>query len=249
MYVCSQCGTEFKTSKQLGGHVAGLVKRGIHIKIKKSSKIKIGELEKTDDGLYKCPLCPKKFTKMGIPSHIWREHTDEGKKHKPQKPGSISWAKGLTKETHSGIKKMADELSRRHKNGDLKRTNQYTKEWWTTERREEQSKRKKIYFQKNPEKHPNRLVAGNRKRLTYPEKIAFDWLSSNNIKFEHNKRIGNYFPDFIINNKIIEIDGARWHGTKRDKIKDLFFKDSGFEVFRINAKEKIEDRLKEIIGV
>ena len=85
--------------------------------------------------------------------------------------------------------------------------------------------------------------------MTYPEKVAFDFFTVNSIKFEHQKQIGKYFVDFCIDNVIIEIDGARWHNKEKDLIRDAEIESIGYKVFRIDSKECIEDRIKEILGV
>lgn len=50
-----------------------------------------------------CPHCDKKFTKMGISTHIWRVH-GEGQAHDPNK-NRVAWNKGLTKDTDERVAK------------------------------------------------------------------------------------------------------------------------------------------------
>jgi len=77
--------------------------------------IKRSEAWKTDDGLYRCPFCEKKFSKMGICSHIWRMHNIDGQKHDTTKflPGSgnEAWNKGLTKETDNRVQLSGESIS------------------------------------------------------------------------------------------------------------------------------------------
>lgn len=51
-------------------------------------------------------------------------------------------------------------------------------------------------------KHPNRKLAGNRKKMTYPEQVAFDWLIEHKITFVHQKEFCfnemKRFVDFYI---------------------------------------------------
>ena len=115
--------------------------------------------------------------------------------------------------------------------------------------RKAKSEWRKQYHLDNPEAHPNRKLAGNRSKMSYPEKIAYDWLSKNNINFVHQQKIGSYYPDFVVGNTIIEIDGEHWHNEELDAKKDLFFAEKGFIVVRIKSKEYIEQRLSLLFGV
>ena len=78
---------------------------------------------------------------------------------------------------------------------------------WTDEMRQAKSEWRKQYHKDNPNAHPNRKVAGNRSKMTYPEQVAFDYLTSKGVNFEHQKYVLRYFPDFVVGNVIIEIDG------------------------------------------
>lgn len=124
-----------------------------------------------------------------------------------------------------------------------------TEDFWTEERRTEKSEWRKQLHRDHPETHPNRRLAGNRNKMTYPEKVAFDFLTRCDIIFEHQKQIDKYFVDFCIDTLVIEIDGARWHDKEKDSIRDRIIEDLGYKVFRIDSKERIEDRIKEILGV
>lgn len=48
-------------------------------------KIQIKKEWLQESGKYKCPYCNKDFHKNGIGTHIYRNHTEEGKKHNPNK--------------------------------------------------------------------------------------------------------------------------------------------------------------------
>ena len=149
------------------------------------------------------------------------------------------WNKGLTKEDPR-VAKNAKSLSEatRGKPGRV----------WTDEQKKAKSEWRKQYHIDNPEAHPNRKLAGNRSKMSYPEQVAYDWLTENNVDFEHHKKVGKFFPDFVVNgNVIIEIDGEHWHDAEKDRVKDIFFEDSGYTVFRIKAKEMIQQRLSQIV--
>lgn len=120
---------------------------------------------------------------------------------------------------------------------------------WTDEMRKAKSDWRKKLHEEHPEMHPNRKLAGNRSKMSYPEKVAYECLQSLGISFEHQKRIDGFYPDFVIGSIIIEIDGERWHNPEKDSIRDKKLNDAGFTVFRIKSKENIQQRIKEIISV
>jgi len=131
-----------------------------------------------------------------------------------------------------------DRISKSHKGKKLSK-----------EHKDKISNTLKKYFRKYPEKHPNRRLAGNRKKWTYPEKLAAKWLDNENISYIYNKRILNFYPDFSINNLLIEIDGKRWHDPIKDNIRDSKLQAEGYQIIRIDAKVVIEglEKYKPII--
>jgi len=100
--------------------------------------------------------------------------------------------------------------------------------------------RKKLLKDK-PELHPNRLLAGNRSKMSFPEKLAFDFLKKEKIEFIHNALIGKYFVDFLIGDVAIEVDGERWHDAKKDSIRDKEISLHGVKIFRFKAKDVVKD--------
>lgn len=209
-----------------------------------SSKTRvIARLEKYEriDGKCVCPHCKELFAPLGISPHIRRAHLGEkGGKGK----GFPAWNKGLTKETDQRVADNASKVSEAMtgKSG-----------WeWSDEQRRQQSERKKALYAKHPEKHPNRKLAGNRKKMTYPEKVAFDWLEQQEVEFDHQYRIQLadkvIYPDFRVGNLLIEIDGSYWHDSEADNRRDEVLKGMGFDVLRINAKDNISERLTEVFS-
>lgn len=187
-----------------------------------------------------CQYCEKECKNLN--SH--RNHERQCPKnqlrvYKNGMTGKRAWNKGLTK-NDIRIKKYAENISLSTK-GRPGRV-------WTEEQKKAKSAWRKQYHIDNPEAHPNRKLAGNRSKISYPEQIAFDWLVLNSIKFEHQKKVGPYFPDFVIDNTIIEIDGLYWHNAEKDAEKNNFFESLGYKVIRINTKEHIQNRLLEIFG-
>jgi len=154
----------------------------------------------------------------------------------------IPWNKGLTKESDERVRKNAQAISK-------SLIGIQSKTIWTDEMRKAKSEWRKQLHMDFPETHPNRRLAGNRKKMTYPEKVAYDYLTRYNIVFEHNKKIDKYYPDFVIGKLIVEIDGVQWHDKEKDSIRDEVISSYGYKVFRILSTENIEERLSEILGV
>lgn len=167
--------------------------------------------------------------------------------------GKSPWNKGLTKQTNASLADQAKRLSEigksKSKHGKL--SGPFTATYWTADKRKEKSDWRKKLHTEFPESHPNRKLAGNRKKMTYPEKIAFEFLTKNNVIFEHQKKILNYYVDFCINQVIIEIDGERWHpiGNSKDAERDRALAEIGYKVYRIRSKESIESKIEEILSL
>ena len=154
--------------------------------------------------------------------------------------GKIPWNKGLNKDIDDRVAAHAAILEGKP-----------SKVIWTEQMRLAQSKMVKERHLKFPETHVNRRLAGNRTKMTYPEKVAYDWLVKHHFVFCHNKKVGKYFPDFLIEKIIIEIDGEHWHpiGNEKDAARDAELKAMGYTVYRIRSNERIEERLSKIFGV
>jgi very-short-patch-repair endonuclease len=117
-----------------------------------------------------------------------------------------------------------------------------SKKGWTKEVRLKQSERKKLLYKLHPEKHPNRLLANNRVKMSYPEKIVYDWLKSQNIEFIHQRKIDKYYVDFNIGKLCIEVDGKRFHEDKeREKQREDVIKSLGFSIRRVSATNIIKN--------
>lgn len=151
----------------------------------------------------------------------------------------VPWNKGKSKETDARLASVAPRIS-----NTLKGRPTHV---WTDEQRRAQSERKKKLFAEHPEKHPNRILSGNRTQMTYPEQVAFDYLTSRDIKFAHQLKVGKYYPDFVIDKTIIEIDGKRWHNKDKDAKRDAELTALGYKVYRIQTDENIINRLNNIL--
>ena len=113
----------------------------------------------------------------------------------------------------------------------------------TAEEREAISVRVKKLFRERPELHPNRKVANNRNVMTYPERLAYDFLKASNIDFIHNARIADYYVDFLVGSVAIEIDGEYWHRDKDyDDRRSEVIRSLGFDIIRIRAADITQDK-------
>lgn len=192
--------------------------------------------------MFICQFCNKEKKNH----NSWRNHQrlcsyNPDKQESNFKHVKQPWNKGLDKQDPR-VAKNAVSLS-------LAKKGKPSNQIWTEEMRKAKSEWRKQLHIENPESHPNRRLSGNKKKMTYPEKVAADWLDKNGFIYEHNKKIGRYYPDFVINWIIIEIDGEYWHDESKDKIRDKNLNDLGYTVYRIKAKDRIEERLQELLGV
>lgn len=154
----------------------------------------------------------------------------------------IPWNKGLTKECDARVAQNAGAISKATKG-------KPSSTIWTEEMKEAKSKWRKQYHKDHPEAHPNRKLSGNRNKMSYPEKVAYDFLVSLGVEFTHNQQVSKFYPDFVVGNKIIEIDGARWHDATRDAVRDEELKLMGYTVYRIDTRQHIETEIQRIIGL
>jgi very-short-patch-repair endonuclease len=112
---------------------------------------------------------------------------------------------------------------------------------WGDESRGKQRRNMLRRIAENPMNHPNRKLANNRKKMSYPERLVYDSLTAAGVDFEHGKQVGIYFPDFIIGKRIFEVDGARWHDSIKDAIRDKNLVALGYTVERIPAREVLKN--------
>ena len=188
-----------------------------------------------------CQYCSKECKNAN--SHRNHERTcpkNETRVYKNGMIGKTPWNKGLDK-SDERVAKNAEAVSKSM----IGKTGRV----WTQEEKDAKSAWRKQYHLDNPEAHPNRKLAGNRSKISYPEQVAYDWLSKNNVEFEHQKKVGSYYPDFVIGNMIVEIDGQYWHNEEKDKKRDSFLQQNGYTVVRISTKEHIETVLSQLLGV
>ena len=164
--------------------------------------------------------------------------------------GKTAWNKGLTKETDLRVKKNGESVSIAMKKSEL--VKEHLSNMWTDELRQKQSERKKKLYSEHPEKHPNRKLAGNRGKMTYPEQLVNDWLIEHTIEFVHNYQYTtdkfNRYVDFYLvgQNIFIEVDGEHWHQDKTlDEAKDLDAMQHNIKTIRIKPKHNVIEQLEQ----
>lgn len=107
---------------------------------------------------------------------------------------------------------------------------------WSEAARARASTTRMRFLNVNPGKHPNRLLAGNRCSMSYPERQVFDVLEASGIEFQHNAQIGKYFVDFLVGRTAVEVDGERWHDDAKDRLRDIEIEKVGITVKRFPAR-------------
>jgi hypothetical protein len=223
---------------------------------KNPNKILIKEEWKDEDGNYNCPYCNKKYKKLGIGIHIFRKHTEQGKKIQRKKTGT-SWNKGLTKETDERVKRNGEQIS---KSISGENNHSYGKKL-SDERKQHLSKiakqrgiggktYKKIYKYK--------MICGKEIYMdsSYEIKVAEE-LDKNNIRWERpismkwtdkNNKEHNYFADFYLIDYNVYLDPKNDFLIEKDKEKiELVKNQNDISIFVLNKKElsweKILDKI------
>jgi very-short-patch-repair endonuclease len=211
-----------------------------------------------EDGSFKCPECDFSGSKKQLTMHIWLHNGDSRTRNdwispfvelnRKRKNGEAPiWNKGLTVKANP---ELADKLSAGgRKTSQLAKDgvidlSSFWKMWTTPEKRKEKSDWRIRLHQEHPETHPNRRVAHNRSKMTYPERAVYDYLTEKGIKFEHNLKINKYFPDFTIGDIIIEVDGKRWHDPEKDQKRDAVIATYGYTVYRFTTGKDLLVRIE-----
>lgn len=250
-YICENCGNEHDGSYGSGRFCSKSCKCAFNAKKRKIyatkeqllNRVGFGK-KRAKYGTWKCSKCNKIFdTKALLYNHRHLVHN--------LKFGKGQWSKGLTKENDIRIKAISEKLT-----GKPSKTKGIPRKKWTDAQKKVMSENRKIYYKLHPEKHPARLLSGNRNKMSYPEKIAYDWLIKNNIKFIHHyhyktNEINRYVDFYIEEHKMfIEIDGEFWHKNRKeiDAFKDKVAENHGIITIRIPAKDNIEEKLKTLFG-
>jgi len=176
--------------------------------------MEIKEEWKQESGLYKCPHCSKEYSKKGIGTHVWANHTEVGLQYRKTR-----------KENEKGEVKVG-----RVKSGCAR----------SLEEEEKRRTRISETMKKNPKAGGLRQGSGRGKKCWYESEIAgrvfldstwelayAKYLDANKIQwkrnwikfpYQRNEKIHYYIPDFyLINSKeYIEVKG---YEREEDKLK------------------------------
>lgn len=195
--------------------------------------------------------------------------------------GRPGWSKGLTKHTHPSLAVVSRKVSEAQIGksiNDAQRAALKLGRTWARGRTKENcpsiakraaersvmsrgkpnpahSKRMIAFYAKNPEKHPNAIVARKTKGkgYTYIEKIVADILTDLGVLFVFNVRIGTKWPDFSIPSHmlIIEADGEYWHqDAEKELLRDEYLQSLGWKVVHFSGKDLVNetDKCRSIIA-
>lgn len=184
---------------------------------------------------YICPHCGKEYSKNGIGTHIWRNHTEEGQKFNPNtgtydRTGRVAWNKGLTKETDERVRRYGKTTSERYKNHI--NTPPSLGKTLSEETKKKISESRKKFLLEHPEKVPYKL--NHSSKQSFPEKFFETVFINNGISFEKEFYTNGYWLDFCFNKTFyVEIDGEQHYLDKKivehDKIRTARLTESGFK--------------------
>ena len=153
----------------------------------------------------------------------------------------------------------------------VKKANKANQEIWNNLNEEERlEKMKRIGIFKGHKKWYNslsdkekmeytlkRVRAVPKQERTSIEIITKEKLDELNVEYIEQKRIGVYQLDFFLPsyNLDLECDGDYWHSkpevVKRDKVRDKFMKNKGYNVARMTGteiRENIDEKLNKILS-
>lgn len=107
------------------------------------------------------------------------------------------------------------------------------------------SKSMKKYLEEHPEVLENRKAISINQfsdKFTDIEEIIANELDKIGWPYQHNCKIGKYFPDFVIGDIIIECDGEYWHkDISKEAARDTYLKDRGYKIHHLKGKTIFQD--------
>jgi len=232
IYKCKYCGKEFdeKHKYSLGGHIR-------FCKLNPKYKQNVEQLEYVrshikhnkgkqfvhKDEICECQYCHKQYKFYGLKNHEKYCNYNPYKKLDRDSHTGGGWNKGLTKETDDRIKNAAEKLHERYEKGEIKTwCDGLTKE--TDDRIAKYSKQ----ISKTAKEHG--LSGGYRKGIGRGKKGWYKGIFCDSswelafviyhidhnipikrceekLQYEMNGKIRKYLPDFVVNDKIVEIKG------------------------------------------
>lgn len=202
---------------------------------------------------YICPECGKEYSKFGIKTHFWRNHTEEGQNFNPnrgyQNGTCKAWNKGLTKETDERVRKGGETFRKRLKNGEITK-------WCLNKKLAAEHKKKISESMKKAHKERRAHNIGECRwkcEPSYPERFFMEVIKN---EFQDQKYVREYYIlgyslDFAwVDKKLeIEIDGEQHEKIENqihDQQRDQILRENGWETLRIKWKEMFNDPKKYI---
>ena len=249
---CINCGKEFFTDWRKSSKSRKLQPNCCSRKCNSQLNGKSNTSKHTDQKISKCKNCGRTLRPNNLLKHE-KSCDGSGKLTHERRKGSL---KGKTYNQIYGEKIALEKrinLSEKAKVVSVF----CNPDFWTDERRILKSIEKINFYKKYPEKHPNRILAGNRSKINYPESLVFNKLTELDIAFEYQKRIGTFYIDFFIEieEKIyfIEVDGKYYHkDIEKDKNREDKIKNMCDGIFiRLDASKvlnELENKFIKIIG-
>ena len=216
--------------------------------------LRLNEEWKQANGLYECPYCKKIYSKNGISTHIWRNHTEEGKQYtsKPSygNKGKKAWNRGLNKNNDERIKKGVEKWNKNLKEGKFK-PSQFGRPLSEEHRNHVSESMKKAHKEGRAW---NIGMSRWNNESSYPEKFFMKVIENEfeDKNYQKEYPFGIYSLDFawVEKKKVIEIDGDQHKRfeeyIERDKRKDQFLKDNDWEVLRISWNDMFHNTKEEI---
>lgn len=210
--------------------------------------------------MYKCEICNKEFeSKFAVGPHKYISHNPNYVKPSNGLAGKSSWNKGLTVETSASVKAIRETQIKNLKSGEVihsglgksrsketkQKISESTKLLWTPEKRQQASEKMTERLESLPNGHYTgtgiskhgwykNIYCDSSWELAF---ILFCHDHGKNIvrckerrKYIFKEKEHNYYPDFVVDEKIIEIKGynsEKWkakHLSNPD-IDVLFFKE------------------------
>lgn len=215
----------------------------------------------TPEGKYKCPYCGKEYTKNGIGTHIWRSHTEAGKKQDPNigyKTGDRqAWNKGLTKDSDYRIKLQGEAFSKGYRDGKYPNLGFANPNFVPTEKMIEARKHYGGY----------RPGAGRSKKTRYTDSfnnsvllqssfelrcaqildsMSIRWIRPEALYYDGNRR---YYGDFYLVDYNVYLDPKNPYKAKLDREKiEKVIEQNNVNLYILLEQDLNSDKISDIIS-
>lgn len=175
--------------------------------------------------------------------------------------GIIPWNKGLTAETSELVRAIGRKAGAARRGKKLGPMTAATKQKLSAGRKGDANwvkrpeVREKIresvirLYREHPEILENRKRAGRNQfpgNFSSLELLIADALNSIGLPYLHNSKVGRYWPDFIVLDRVvIECDGDYWHGDlEKERRRDVYLMSRGLFVFHLCEADILNDPME-----